>query len=179
MDTPTAAMALIQLARAILREWLDAATAAPWSIVGGCIPGVADETIDGREDPCDPMGEADARLIAGILGSNEIRCSILDLIDDPLLDTPVSPTETALEARVRARAFRIAEAIVGFETHNKHTPRPEIPIGALFRADLANGTQNRLLFAAEDDRFFHVGGAEVRSDQILNPTVHSITPPPA
>lgn len=179
MDTPTAPLALIRRARAILRQWFNDATAAPWSINGGCIPGVANETIDGHEEPCDPMGEEDARLIAGLVGSELVRQVILDTLEDPLLDTPVSHIESALESRVRARAARMAEAIVGFETHSTHTPRPEIPVGALFRADLTNGTQNRLLFAAEDDRFFHVGGAEVRSDQILNPTVHSITPPPA
>lgn len=183
---------LIERARDAFNSWCAAASAAPWTAVvkeyddegvteyeAGSIPGVADNYTDDRGQLGAPLTSGDARLIAGICGSPEIREAIREMLDDPIVVSEPPAQPSTWEKRYRAHCERVAAAIVRFDVHATHTPNQDIVVGSTFRADTVRGGVGGLFFAANDGMFYDINGVQTNPDEIVAPTVRTITPPPA
>lgn len=170
---------LHEQARDIFQRWCADATKGPWKVENENIPDVIETAYDARESPFSPIGEADARLVAGIVGSPEIRTAILEMLDDPVLDSEPGNPMTTWERRYRDHARTIATVIVRFDEQDTHQPWPVIPPGSVFRADTREGKLGDPYLAGAHGVFFDLTGRRVNADSLVPSSVRDIVTVPA
>lgn len=169
---------LLEQASDIFKRWCASATEGPWKVENESIPGVVDPTYDDTGAPYSAIGESDSRLIAGIVGSPEIRTAILDMLDDPVLSSEVGVPMSSWERRYRDHARTIATVIVRFDEQDTHQPWPVIPPGSAFRADTRHGQMGESYLAGAGGAFFDLTGRRIDRDSLVPASVRDIVTVP-